>query len=41
MYKMLTVIENHADELAKLDPSFRQIEGDHMAEFQNQALESD
>lgn len=40
MYKMLTVIEAHADELAKLDPSFRQISGGHMAAFEKQALES-
>ncbi len=40
MYKMLTVIEAHADELAKLDPSFRQISGGKMAAFQKQALES-
>jgi TRAP transporter TAXI family solute receptor len=40
MYKMLTVIEKNADELAKLDPSFRQIAGGKMAEFQHKALES-
>jgi TRAP-type uncharacterized transport system substrate-binding protein len=40
MYKILTVIEAHADELAKLDPSFRQISGGHMAAFQKQALQS-
>jgi uncharacterized protein len=40
MYKILTVIEAHADELAKLDPSFRQISGGQMAAFQKQALES-
>ncbi|HUJ86089.1 MAG TPA: TAXI family TRAP transporter solute-binding subunit [Burkholderiales bacterium] len=40
MYKILTVIEAHADELAKLDPSFRQISGGRMAAFQKQALES-
>jgi TRAP transporter TAXI family solute receptor len=40
MYKMLTIIEKHADELAKLDPSFRQIGGGKMAEFQHTALES-
>ncbi len=32
MYKMLTIIEKHADELGKLDPSFREISGGHMAE---------
>jgi uncharacterized protein len=40
MYKMLTIIEKHADELAKADPSFRQIGGGKMAEFQKQALET-
>jgi len=40
MYKMLKVIEAHADELAKLDPSFRQIGGGNLAKFQHQALES-
>ena len=40
MYKMLTVIEKHADELAKLDPSYKQIGGGQMAAFQKQALES-
>jgi uncharacterized protein len=40
MYKMLKVIEKHADELGKLDPSFRQIAGGKMAEFQKQALQS-
>lgn len=40
MYKMLTVIDQHADELAKLDTSFRQIAGGKMAAFEKQALES-
>ena len=40
MYKMLTVIDQHADELAKLDPSFSEIGGGQMAAFQKQALES-
>jgi uncharacterized protein len=40
MAKMLSVIEEHADELAKLDPSFRQIAGGKMAEFEKTALES-
>jgi len=40
MYKILTVIEQHADELAKLDPSFKQISGGRMAAFQKEALES-
>jgi TRAP-type uncharacterized transport system substrate-binding protein len=40
MFKMLSVIEKRADELAKLDPSFQQIGGGKMAQFQKQALES-
>jgi hypothetical protein len=40
MYKMLKVIEQHADELAKSDPSFKQIGGGQMAAFQKRALES-
>jgi uncharacterized protein len=40
MVKVLNVIEKHADELAKLDPSFTQIGGGKMAAFQKQALES-
>ncbi len=40
MYKMLTIIEKHADELAKLDPSFRQIGGGKMAKFEHDALMS-
>ncbi len=40
LYKMLKIIEAHADELAKLDPSFRQISGGHFADFEHQALES-
>jgi len=40
MYKMLLVIEKHADELAKLDPGFRQISGGRMAAFEKKALES-
>lgn len=39
-YNMLKVIEAHADELAKLDPSFQEISGGHFAEFERQALES-
>jgi TRAP-type uncharacterized transport system substrate-binding protein len=39
MYKMLKVIEKHADELGKLDPSYKQIAGGKMAEFQKAALE--
>ncbi len=41
MYKMLTIIEKHSDELAKLDPSYKQIAGGQMAAFQKQALEID
>ena len=40
MYRMLKIIDKHADELAKADPSFRQIGGGKMAEFQKQALET-
>ncbi len=40
MYKILKVVEKHADELAKQDPSFRQISGGQMAAFQKAALES-
>jgi TRAP transporter TAXI family solute receptor len=39
VYKMLKVIEKHADELGKLDTSFAQIGGGKMAEFQKAALE--
>ena len=40
MYKILTIIDKHSDELAKLDPSFKEIGGGQMAAFQKQALES-
>jgi hypothetical protein len=40
MYKMLKVIDAHSDELAKSDPSFKQIGGGQMAAFQKKALES-
>jgi len=40
MYKMLKIIEQHADELAQSDPSFRQIGHGQMAAFQKKALES-
>jgi uncharacterized protein len=40
MYRMLKIIEAHADELAKADPSYKQIGGGKMAAFQKQALES-
>jgi TRAP-type uncharacterized transport system substrate-binding protein len=40
MFKILTVIEKHADELAKLDPSFKEIRGGNMAAFQKLSLET-
>jgi uncharacterized protein len=40
MYKMLKIIEAHADEMAKQDSGFRQIAGGHFAEFQHKALET-
>ena len=40
MAKMLNVIDQHADELATADPSFKQISHGRMAAFQKQALES-
>jgi len=40
MYKMLKVIDQHSDELAKSDPSFKQIGGGQMAAFEKKALES-
>jgi TRAP-type uncharacterized transport system substrate-binding protein len=40
MYKILMVIDKHSNELAKLDTSFRQISGGHMAQFEKRALES-
>jgi hypothetical protein len=40
MVKMLNIIDKHSDDLAKLDPSFRQIGGGQMAAFQKKALES-
>ena len=40
MYKMLNIIDKHADELAKGDPSFREIAGGKMAQFEKTALES-
>ena len=40
LYRMLKVIEKHADELGTLDPSFREIGGGRMADFQKRALES-
>jgi len=40
LYKMLTIVDAHADQLAKLDPSFRQISGGNFAKFEHAALES-
>ncbi|MGH6726339.1 MAG: TAXI family TRAP transporter solute-binding subunit [Pseudolabrys sp.] len=40
MYKMLNVIDKNSDELAKLDPSFREIGGGKMAKFEHDTLES-
>ena len=40
MVELLNVVEKHADELAKLDPSFRQIANGKMADFEHKALES-
>jgi TRAP-type uncharacterized transport system substrate-binding protein len=40
MYKMLTTIDKHSDELAKLDTSFREIGGGRMAAFEKRALTS-
>jgi TRAP transporter TAXI family solute receptor len=40
MARMLDVINQHADELAKADPGFRQIAGGKMAQFEHDALES-
>ena len=39
VYKMLTIIDKNADELAKLDGDFAQIAGGKLAAFQKQALE--
>ena len=39
VYKMLTIVDKHADELAKLDGDFVQIAGGKLAAFQKQALE--
>ena len=38
VYKMLTIIDKHADNLAKLDGDFAQIAGGKLAEFQTKAL---
>ena len=39
VYKMLTIIDKNADNLAKLDGDFAQIAGGKLAEFQTKALE--
>ncbi len=39
VYQMLTIVDKHADELAKLDGDFAQIAGGKFAEFQKRALE--
>ena len=39
VYKMLTVVDKHADDLAKLDGDFAQIAGGKLAQFQKHALE--
>jgi TRAP transporter TAXI family solute receptor len=39
VYKMLTIVDKHADELAKLDGDFAQIAGGKFAAFQKRALE--
>jgi hypothetical protein len=40
MAKMLDIIDKNADELAKQDPSFRQLAGGHMADFEYNALKA-
>lgn len=40
MYRILKTVEKNADTLAKLDPSFKQIAGGKMGEFQKAALAS-
>ena len=39
VYKMLTIVDKHADELAKLDGDFAEIAGGKLAAFQKHALE--
>ena len=38
VYRMLTIVDKHADELAKLDGDFAQIAGGKLAAFQKEAL---
>jgi TRAP-type uncharacterized transport system substrate-binding protein len=40
MDKMLTIIDKNSDELAKLDPSFQELSGGRMADFEHNALVS-
>jgi uncharacterized protein len=40
VYKMLTIIDKNADQLAKSDPSFTQISGGRMAQFEKTALDA-
>jgi uncharacterized protein len=40
MYKMLKIIEAHADDMAKQDSAFRQIAGGKFAQFEHTALET-
>ena len=39
VYKMLTIIDQHADDLAKLDGDFAEIAGGKLAAFEKQALD--
>jgi uncharacterized protein len=39
VYKMLTIVDKHADDLVKLDGDFAQIAGGKLAAFQKRALE--
>jgi len=40
LYRMLKIIDKNANELAKLDPSFREIANGNFAKFEHKALES-
>ena len=40
MYKLLTIVETHADELARVDPSFREIGRGQMPAFEKRALQA-
>jgi TRAP transporter TAXI family solute receptor len=39
VYKMLTIVDKHADELAKQDPDFGQVAGGKLAAFQKEAMQ--